>query len=83
MASSGSRILSGGRNCRASGSFSCTSKSKSSGPASGRRRYGRASMPGAAIVETLDDSEGTETRIVDGVRRARCARALNAKFLRT
>ena len=53
-----------------------TSKSNSSGPASGSKIYGSASIPGAVIFDG-----GTETTADSGLRMALCPAAWNEQFL--
>lgn len=53
-----------------------TSKSNSSGPASGSRIYGSASIPGAVVFDG-----GTETTTDSGLRMVLCPAAWNEQFL--
>ena len=53
-----------------------TSRSNSSGPASGSKIYGSASIPGAVVFDG-----GTETTTDSGLRVALCPAAWNEQFL--
>ena len=53
-----------------------TSKSNSSGPASGSKIYGSTSIPGAVVFDGR-----TETTTDSGLRMALCPRAWNEQFL--
>ena len=52
------------------------SRSNSSGPASGSKIYGSASIPGAVVFDG-----GTETTTDSGLRMALCPAAWNEQFL--